>query len=84
MSNRENNVSRAGNTQKHVGKLGNTVSATAIFLNLLEKLLLPGKQILLPQQCFPKWANSETLGPFIREKISRVLSKSRLIQDGRD
>jgi hypothetical protein len=26
-----------------------------------EKILLPGKQILFPQQCFPGWANWETL-----------------------
>ena len=35
MLNRENNVSRAGNIWKHVGKLGNIVSATKMFLNLL-------------------------------------------------
>ena len=31
MLNRENNVSRAGNTSKHVGKQGNTVSTAFVF-----------------------------------------------------
>ena len=39
MPNRENNVSRAGNTSKHVGKLGNIVSVTKMFLNSLGKQL---------------------------------------------
>ena len=39
MPNRENNVSRAGNTRKHMGRLGNIVSATKMFLNLLRNIL---------------------------------------------
>ena len=36
MPNHENNVYRAGNIRKHVGKLGNIVSATKMFPNMLE------------------------------------------------
>ena len=35
MPNRENNVSRTASIRKHVGKLGNTVSGTKMFMNLL-------------------------------------------------
>ena len=35
MSSWENNVSRAGNNWKHVGKLGNIVSGTKMFLNFV-------------------------------------------------
>ena len=38
MPNWENNVSRVGNISKHVGKLGNIVSATKMFLNLLRNI----------------------------------------------
>ena len=41
MPNRENNVSRAGNIWKHVGKPGNIVSATKCFWICWETFLLP-------------------------------------------
>ena len=39
MPNRENNVSRAYDTWKHLGKLGNIVSTTKLFLNLLGNVI---------------------------------------------
>ena len=36
-----------------MGKLGNIVSATKMFLNLLGNILLSGNKILFSQQCFP-------------------------------
>ena len=31
-----------------------------MFLNLVGNILLPRKQVLVPQQCFHGWANMET------------------------
>ena len=42
-----------------------------MFLNLLGNILLPGKQILFPQQCFHGWANVETF-----EETSRITNVS--------
>ena len=39
-ANRENNVSRAGDILKHVGKLRNIVSATKMFPNLLGNIFV--------------------------------------------
>ena len=59
----ENNVSRAGNTQKHVGKLGNIASATKMFLNLLGNILAScmGRKFRFCNNLFLWWASSETL-----------------------
>ena len=59
----ENNVSRAGNTQKHVGKLGNIASATKMFLNLLGNILAScmGSKFCFCNNFFLWWASSETL-----------------------
>jgi hypothetical protein len=37
-----------------------------MFLNLVRNILLPGKQILFPQQCFHGWANMETFEETLR------------------
>ena len=60
MPNQENNVSRVGNIWKHLGKLGNIPQQKCSWI-FLKTFLLPGKQILFPQQCFPRWSNRETL-----------------------
>ena len=43
MTNRENNVSSAGHISKRVGKLGNIVSTTKMFLNLLGNIFASWK-----------------------------------------
>ena len=48
MPNRENKAFRAGNTWIHVGKLGNIVSSTKMFLNR-ETFFLTEKQVLFLQ-----------------------------------
>ena len=52
--NRENNVSCAENIWKHVGKLGNIVSATKIFLNLLENIFAAREANFVSATMFPK------------------------------
>jgi hypothetical protein len=42
-----------------------------MFLKLVGNILLPGKQILFPQQCFHGWANVETF-----EETSRITDVS--------
>jgi hypothetical protein len=39
----------------------NIVSSTKMFQNVLRNIFTSRKQILFPQQCFPGWANWETL-----------------------
>jgi hypothetical protein len=54
---------------KAQGKLGNISEKQGkhqMFLNLVGNILLPGKQILFPQQCFHGWANIETFEETLR------------------
>ena len=54
MPNLENNVSRAGNISKHVGKLGNIVSATKMFLNLLGNIFASWEANFVSTTMFPE------------------------------
>ena len=56
MSNRENNVSRVGNIWKPVavGKLGNIVSATKMFLNLLGNISASWEANFVSATMFPE------------------------------
>ena len=55
MPNRENNVSRAGNVWKHVGKLGNNiVSATKMFRNLLGNIFASWEANYVSARVFPE------------------------------
>ena len=54
MPNRENNVSRAGNTSKHVGKLGNIVATTKMFLNSLENIFSSWEANFVSATTFPE------------------------------
>ena len=52
MPHRENNVSGVGNISKHVGRLGNIVSATKMFLNLLGNIFASWEANFVSQFCF--------------------------------
>ena len=54
MPNGENNVSRVGNIWKHVGKLGNIVSATKMFLNLLGNIFASWEANFVSATMFPE------------------------------
>ena len=45
---------------KHAGKLGNIVSATKMFLNLLGNIFASREANFVSAPCFPGWANWET------------------------
>ena len=54
MPNRESNVSSAVNIWKHAGKLGNIVSATKMFLNLLGNIFASWEANLFSATMFPE------------------------------
>ena len=53
MPNREKNVSRDGNIWKHVSKLGNIVSSTKMFLNLLGSIFASWEENFVSVTMFP-------------------------------
>ena len=53
MPNRENNVSRAENISKHMGKLGNIVSTTKMFLNFLGNIFSSQEANFVSATMFP-------------------------------
>ena len=59
-------------------KLGNSFRETLELTRILKYCLCVHYSAL---HCFKTCLIGKTIGPFIREKISRVLIKSRLIQD---
>ena len=61
MSNKENNVPHAGSMWENWETYENKAPAIKMLLNLLEKFLLPRKQILFPHQCFSRWTNRKRL-----------------------
>ena len=63
MPNRENNVSRAGNTSKLVGKQGNIVFATKMFLNLLGNIFASWEANFVFASMFPKVGKHATMLP---------------------
>ena len=54
MHNRENNVSRAENTWKHVGERRNIVFAIKTFLNLLENIFTSWEANFVSATMFPE------------------------------
>jgi hypothetical protein len=56
---------------KHWETLVRNIGKHQMFLKLVGNILLPGKQILFPQQCFQRWANMETF-----EETSRITNVS--------
>ena len=54
MPNREHDVYRAGNIWKHVGKLGNFVSVTKVFLNLLGNIFASWGANFVYAKMFPE------------------------------
>ena len=59
MPNQENNVSRTGNAQKHVGKLGSIVSATKMFLHLLGNIFASWEAIFFSATMFREVGKQE-------------------------
>ena len=54
MPNRENNVSRARNTSKQMGKLGIIVSATKMFLNFFGNIFASREENFVSATMFPE------------------------------
>ena len=73
MHNRENNVSRGGNIRKHVGKLGNIVSATKMFLNLLGNNFASWEANFVSATMFPEVGKQ---GNIDRKHVSATLFPS--------
>ena len=73
MPNQENNVSRTGNAQKHVGKLGNIVSATKMFLNLLGNIFASWKANFFSATMFPEVGKQENNDREPRVGSSKVI-----------
>ena len=73
MPNRENNVSRAANIWKHVGKLGNIVSVTKMFLNFLGKIFASWEANFVSAKMFPEVAKQ---GNIDRKHVSTTMFPS--------
>ena len=78
MPNRENTVSRAGNIWKHVGKLGNIISATKMFLIFLGNIFASWEVNFVSATMFPEMGKQRNTDR--KHNVSAMFNVSQFAQ----